>query len=96
MYDIGNCVGTLGDSLYGVFEVYGDRLYYVWEVYGDPSWGQLCEVCEVYGEPMGPYGVVYMNFVECIATMGVVGCCLYEVRQEYAYGDLRGPWVSFI
>ena len=32
--------------------------------------GRLYEVWEVYGDPRGVIGVVYMRFVKCMGTLG--------------------------
>ena len=33
-------------------------------------WGRLYEVWEVYGDPRGSYGVVFMRFGKCMGTLG--------------------------
>ena len=56
--------------------------------------GRLYDVWDVYGDPMGSYGIVYMKFGECIWTLRVIWDCLYEVWGVYV--DTRGHWGPYI
>ena len=53
-------------------------------MYGVPlgvTEGRLYEVWEVYGDPLGSLGVIYMRFGKCMGSL---------------WGSLRGHWGSFI
>ena len=56
--------------------------------------GRLYDVWDVYGDPMGSYGTVYMMFGECMWTLGVIWDCLYDVWGVYV--DTRGHWGPYI
>ena len=56
--------------------------------------GRLYDVWDVYGDPMGSYGTVYMMFGECMWTLGVIWDCLYDVLGVYV--DTRGHWGPYI
>ena len=50
--------------------------------------GHLYDVWEVYGDPIGSYGTVYMMFGECMWTLWVIWDYLYDVWGVYV--DTRG------
>ena len=44
---------------------------------------QKNQVCEVYGDPRGSQGVVYMRFEKCMGTMGVIAGRLCQVWEVF-------------
>ena len=50
--------------------------------------GRFYEVWEVYGEPRGSKGVIYVRFGKCMGTLGVIRGRLFEARE--VYGHPRG------
>ena len=47
--------------------------------------GRLYDVWDVYGDPMGSYGTVYMMFGECMWTLEVIGALILGL------GRVLGP-----